>query len=119
MIDKSFADQFATDWIASWNSHSLERILAHYEDNFEMSSPFIPKIADEPSGTLQGKIAIGAYWSKALQLYPDLHFELITALVGVDSITLYYQNHQGRLSAEVFLFGSNKKVVKAFAHYSV
>lgn len=119
MIDKSFAEQFATDWIGSWNSHSLERILAHYEDDFEMSSPFIPKIADEPSGTLKGKTAIGAYWNKAIELYPDLHFELITTLVGVDSITLYYQNHRNQLAAEVFLLGSNEKVVKAFAHYSV
>lgn len=119
MIDKSFAEHFATDWIDSWNSHDLERILAHYEDDFEMSSPYIPKIAEEASGTLRGKTAVGAYWGKALQLIPDLHFELITTLVGVDSITLYYKNAQGRLVAEVFLFGSNQKVVKAFAHYAV
>ncbi|HEY9635746.1 MAG TPA: nuclear transport factor 2 family protein [Coleofasciculaceae cyanobacterium] len=119
MIDKSFAEHFASDWIDSWNSHDLERILAHYADDFEMSSPLIPKIADEPSGTLRGKTAIGAYWDKALQLIPDLHFELITTLVGVDSITLYYKGAQGYPVAEVFLFGSNQKVEKAFSHYAV
>lgn len=119
MIDKTFAEHFATDWIDSWNSHNLERVLAHYEDDFEMSSPFITQIAEEPSGRLRGKTAIVAYWRKALQLMPDLHFELITTLVGVDSITLYYKNAQGRLAAEVFHFGSNQKVVRAFAHYSV
>ncbi|HEY9741304.1 MAG TPA: nuclear transport factor 2 family protein [Coleofasciculaceae cyanobacterium] len=119
MMDKSFAEHFAADWIDSWNSHDLERILAHYEDDFEMSSPFIPQIAGEPSGTLRGKAAVGAYWRKALELIPDLHFEPITTLLGVDSITLYYKGAQGRLVAEVFHFGSNQKVVKAFSHYSV
>lgn len=119
MLDKSFAEHFATDWIDSWNSHNLERILAHYEDDFEMSSPFIAQLADEPSGTLRGKTAVGAYWGKALERIPDLYFELITTLVGVDSITLYYRGAQGRLAAEVFYFGSNQKVVKAFAHYTV
>jgi hypothetical protein len=119
MMDKSFAEHFAADWIDSWNSHDLERILAHYEDDFEMSSPFIPQIAGEPSGTLRGKAAVGAYWRKALELIPDLHFEPITNLLGVDSITLYYKGAQGRLVAEVFHFGSNQKVVKAFSHYSV
>lgn len=118
-MDKSFAEHFAADWIDSWNSHDLERILAHYEDDFEMSSPFIPQIAGEPSGTLRGKAAIGAYWRKALELIPDLQFELITTLLGVESITLYYKGAQGRLVAEVFHFGLNQKVVKAFSHYSV
>lgn len=119
MIDKSFAEHFAADWIDSWNSHDLERILAHYDDDFEMSSPYIPKIAGEPSGTLRGKAAIGAYWNKALELIPDLHFELITTLVGVDSITIYYKGAQERLVAEVFHFGSNQKVIKAYSHYTI
>jgi hypothetical protein len=116
MIDKAFADHFAADWIDSWNKHDLDRILSHYTDDFEMSSPVIIKVAGEPSGTLKGKGAIGAYWTKALQLFPNLHFELITTLVGVNSVTLYYQGVRG-LSAEVFHFNTDGKVTKAYAHY--
>lgn len=54
----------------------------------------------------------------ALQLIPDLHFELISALAGVGSITLHYNGARGRLAAEVFHFGPGKQVVKAFAHYA-
>jgi SnoaL-like domain len=75
MIDKKFAEYFARDWIDSWNSHDLERILAHYSDQFEMSSPVIIQVAGEPSGTLKGKDAVGAYWAKALSLIPDLRLE--------------------------------------------
>ena len=38
MIDKKLAEHFANDWIDSWNSHDLNRILSHYADSFEMSA---------------------------------------------------------------------------------
>ncbi|BAU47797.1 polyketide cyclase [Sulfurifustis variabilis] len=117
MIDRKFAEEFARDWIASWNSHDLSRILSHYSDRFEMSSPVIVQIAGEPSGTLRGKDAVAAYWKKALQLIPDLRFELLSTLIGVDSVTLYYKGPRG-LAAEVFHFGPDRKVERAFAHYA-
>lgn len=116
MMNKMFADHFAADWIDSWNRHDLVRILLHYTDDFEMSSPVIIKVAGEPSGTLKGKEAVGSYWAKALQLVPNLHFELVTTLVGVNSITLYYNGVRGP-SAEVFHFNQDGKVTRAYAHY--
>ena len=116
MIDKAFAEHFATEWIDSWNSHDLDRILSHYSDDFEMVSPLIAQIANEPSGVLKGKDAVGAYWAKALKRIPDLRFELVTTLLGVNSITIYYRGVRG-LSAEVFHFNDAGKVSKTFAHY--
>jgi ketosteroid isomerase-like protein len=116
-MDKSFAERFAKDWIAAWNSHDLDRVLAHYEKDFEMSSPYIPALVGEPSGKLKGKAAVRSYWAKALQKVPDLHFELVTVLTGVDSLTLYYKGHRG-LVAEVLHFGPSGKVRAAFAHYA-
>lgn len=60
MIDKKFAGKFATDWIDAWNKHDIGRILAHYADDFEMSSPVIIKLTGERSGTLKGKVDVGA-----------------------------------------------------------
>jgi len=118
MIDKKFVEHFASDWIDSWNSHDLSRILSHYTDDFEMSSPVIIQVAGEPSGTLKGKNAVCAYWAKALQLIPELRFELLSTLIGVNSITLYYKGARG-LTAEVFHFGPDQKVVRAYAHYAL
>jgi hypothetical protein len=116
MLTREFADHFAQEWIAAWNSHDLDRILSHYTDDFEMSSPRIIQVAGESSGILKGKEAIGAYWRMALQLAPNLHFEPITTLVGIDPITLYYKGARG-LSAEVFHFNRDGKVSRAYAHY--
>ena len=116
-MERGFAERFARDWIDAWNSHDLERILTHYEDDFEMSSPIITALVGEPSGKLRGKSAVGAYWAKALQKAPDLRFELVTALAGVDSLTVYYKGHRG-LCAEVLHFSPGGKVRAAFAHYA-
>ena len=116
-MEKGFAERFAKEWIAAWNSHDLERILAHYEDDFEMSSPIITTLIGECSGKLRGKVAISAYWAKALRSIPNLRFELLAALAGVNSITVYYQGHRG-LAAEVLHLNASGKVKEAFAHYA-
>jgi ketosteroid isomerase-like protein len=41
MITREFASHFADEWIASWNNRDLDRILSHYTDHIEMSSPHI------------------------------------------------------------------------------
>lgn len=61
MLDQNFADLFADDWVDAWNAHDLDRILSHYIDDFEMTSPVIIKVAGETSGRLRGKENIRAY----------------------------------------------------------
>jgi ketosteroid isomerase-like protein len=65
MMQKGFAERFAKEWVAAWNSHDLERVRGHYEDDFEMSSPIIVTLMGEASGKLKGKPAVGAYWAYA------------------------------------------------------
>jgi len=116
MLTQEFAEHFARAWIDAWNRHDLDLVLSHYSDDFVMSSPRIAVVANEPSGTLRGKAAIGAYWRKALELAPNLHFELIATLVGVKSIVLYYQGARGP-AAELFIFDPAGIVVESAAHY--
>lgn len=49
-MDSKLASEFAEEWIRSWNDHNLPRILSHYEDDFELSSPAIAKITGNPAG---------------------------------------------------------------------
>ena len=117
MITREFAERFAHEWIEAWNSHDLEQILAHYSDDFVMSSPKITSIAREPSGVLAGKVAVRAYWRRALELSPTLHFELLETFVGADSIVLRYRRAGAGVAAEVFFFDATGKVVRAAANY--
>ncbi len=116
-MDSKFANTFAAEWIAAWNAHDLPRVLSHYTEDFEMSSPKIVKIAGETSGRLVGKAAVGTYWAAALARIPDLHFELLDVLRGVDSVVLYYRGAGGQRAAEVFYFNSDGLVCRACANY--
>ena len=115
-MEDSFAQKFAREWVEGWNSHDLDKILLHYTDDFELSSPIIRIIANEESGVLKGKAAMKAYWSKALQLNPNLKFEFINVFTGVNSVIVNYRGHRG-LSSEVFFFNEQGKVYKSCAHY--
>jgi ketosteroid isomerase-like protein len=66
MLTKETALAFAHDWVESWNAHDLQRVLAHYTDDFEMTSPYIVSIANDANGTLKGKEKVAAYWATAL-----------------------------------------------------
>jgi len=117
VISKDWAEQFAKEWVDSWNAHNLERVLSHYAKDFEMSSPFIVAFTGEPSETLKGQADVGAYWRTALKRIPDLHFELLQVFVGVNSITIYYRVVLGKLATEVLFFNPDGKAYKALAHY--
>ncbi len=92
MIDKAWAQQFAEDWIESWNAHDLKRILSHYADDFEMRSPLIVERMGIPEGRLQGKDAIRPYWEQGLAATPPLKFELRHVMAGVGAIAIVYRN---------------------------
>jgi ketosteroid isomerase-like protein len=117
MLTKEFIQQFSQEWIESWNSHDLDRILAHYSDDFEMTSPLIMSLMSIPSGTLKGKDKIREYWMKGLERRPALKFRLQKVTFGVDTVALHCDAETGRSFVECFFFADDTKVVKSFAHH--
>ena len=116
MLDPCEARRFAEIWIADWNSRDLERILSHFSEEIEFTSPKIIRIMGDPSGRLKGKDCLRAYWSRGLELNPSLHFELIDVTSGVDSVCIHYRS-SGRIATEWMKFDSDGKVVSGAAHY--
>lgn len=112
------ARAFAEEWVDAWNSHDLGRILAHYSDDFEITTPMIKVALGVASGTLEGKADVRKYWQAALERVPDLHFELKDVAVGVDSVAVYYESVFGKMAIEVMFFDEAGKVRKAIAHYT-
>jgi len=110
--------QFADEWIESWNSHDIEKILEHYSENFEITTPMIQKLLGDAKGTLKGKSAVRKYWEDALQKVPDLYFELLDVTFGVTSIALYYKSVFDTRAMEVMYFNNEGKIEKVVAHYS-
>lgn len=116
MIDRAWAEAFAADWIASWNAHDLDRILAHYADDVEMTSPLIAQRGFSASSKLQGKDAVRAYWRDGLARSPDLHFILKDVFSGVDAIVIVYESVTAkRVVAERIRFNADQLGVSAEA----
>lgn len=109
---------FVRTWIAAWNARDVEAVLALYDDACTFSSPLAPRYADTPNGVLVGKPALRAYWTAALARLPDLHFECVAVLAGVNALTAVYRGHRG-LAAEVFEFGESGAVLRGQACYDV
>ncbi len=112
MIELQWAQAFAEDWAAAWNAHDLGRILSHYDDEFVMSSPLIVSRMNEPSGTLRGKQAVGAYWALGLAAQPPLHFEVVAVCAGVDSVVIYYRSFGRKMACETFFFNDKRQVIR-------
>ena len=119
MIDQQWAQAFARDWIDSWNAHDMARILAHYTDDFEMSSPLIVERLGLPAGKLKGKSVVRDYWQHGMSLQPPLRFELLDVFVGVGAITIYYHSVDRKLVAETLFVNSSGKVTRGMALWSV
>jgi hypothetical protein len=92
MLDRTWAEEFAHEWIAAWNSHDLDRVLAHYSDDFQMTSPLIAQWLGVADGKLQGKEAIRRYWAQGLEKVPQLQFKLLDVVVGVNSLGIVFES---------------------------
>jgi ketosteroid isomerase-like protein len=116
-LQGSFARQFAQDWVDAWNSHDLERILTHYDDEVLLTSPVARKLLNG-DGTVQGKAALREYFLRGIQAFPHLRFDLIDALWGTETIVVYYLNNvRGNKTAEVMLMNPAGKIRRVWANY--
>lgn len=110
------AQAFADEWIAGWNSHDLDRILAHYHDDVTLSTPFVARLLGR-EGVVAGKAALRSFWSRALERFPDLNFVLYGAYAGEQSVVLNYRSVNNLVGAEVLRFDEHGRVIEVIAHY--
>src|SRR5262245_30660199 len=117
MTKESQLTEFACQWVAAWNSHNLDVIMSHYDADVVLTSPAAANILDDPSGTVEGNAALRNYFKLGLEVYPNLHFELIDVMFGLSSIVVCYKNQKGTKTAEFMEFGKNGKITRVVANY--
>ena len=54
--------EFADDWMEAWNSHDLDRVLSHYEEDVVLTSPRVRLFLSRDDGTIRGK-SDWAHWA--------------------------------------------------------
>jgi hypothetical protein len=110
---------FAAEWVAAWNAHDLDRILSHYAADVVFESPVIRERLGKASGQVRGQDELRAYWSGAFKAYPDLRFEVLDVLPGIDGGAIRYFSHaRGCEVVEVFSFNASGLVARSAAFYA-
>jgi len=117
-MDERKAPELAAHWIAAWNSHDLDRIMAHYADDVVLTSPVAARILNDPSGTVRGKTALREYFARGLAFYPDLKFELLDTMWGLNSLVLCYRNQNGARTGEYMEIGAAGGISRVVANYA-
>jgi hypothetical protein len=115
---RTLASALPEAWVRAWNAHDLDDIMSHYVDDVTLVSPSAAALLDDPAGEVRGKAALRAYFQKGLDAYPNLRFELLDTMWGVQSVVLYYANQKGTKTAEFMELDSEGKVVRVVANYS-
>ena len=117
-LDAPFARQFAQQWVDAWNSHDIDRILQHYDEQVVLISPVALSLLNNGTGVVQGKPALHDYFLRGLDAFPNLRFDLLDVLWGVETIVVSYSNNvRDSKSAEVMQFNPNGKVCRVWANY--
>ena len=118
MLTRDEAYAFAEHWLAAWNAHDLDQIMAHYAEAVTLSSPVAAQLLNDPRGQVAGQVALRAYFEKGLLAFPELRFTLIEVLWGLDSLVLYYENQRGTHTAEYMELSPGGQVTRVVANYS-
>jgi len=117
-VTKEEAWKLANEWIAAWNAHDLDAILAHYEEAVELTSPVAAQLLGRADGKVVGKANLRAYFKCGLEAYPELRFELEDVLWGLNSVVLCYKNQKGARTAEFMEVSASGKVARVVANYN-
>jgi predicted ester cyclase len=117
-VTKEEAWKLANEWVAAWNAHDLDLIMAHYEDEVELTSPVAARLLGKPDGKVVGKANLRAYFQRGLEAFPELQFRLEDVLWGLNSVVLYYANQKGTQTAEFMELSAAGKVARVVANYN-
>ena len=108
----------ANHWVAAWNAHDLDRIMTHYEDAIELTSPVAAQLLGTSDGKVAGKENVRAYFQRGLEAYPELDFRLEDVLWSLNSFVLYYTNQKGTRTGEFMEISAMGKIARVVAHYN-
>ena len=102
-MDQHEATDFAARWERAGNAHDLDALRAHFAADVVFRSPVAAQLLGG-DGVIRGRDALRAYWSRALELVPDLRFTVEGVYAGIDAVVINYRNHAGNLVCEYLMF---------------
>jgi steroid delta-isomerase-like uncharacterized protein len=113
-------EEIAHAWIAAFNAHDVDALVALYADDATHTSPKIRALHPDTGGKLIGKAALSAWWRDANARIPDLQYELTAVTANADRVFVEYVRHapgqEDMPVAEVFDVRAGKIVASRVYH---
>src|SRR5215472_13531147 len=117
VVDAGTARRIARQWLDAWNAHDAAAVVSHFDEGVTASSPLIDVRRPGSGGRLRGRGEVLSYYEEGVRLAPDLHFELVEVLCGVDEVTIVYRNQRGVMVAETLRLGPDGAVSAVHVSY--
>jgi hypothetical protein len=117
VVDPGTAGRIARQWLHAWNAHDAAGVVEHFAADVEASSPLIELRRPGSGGRLRGRDEVLGFYEEGLRLLPNLHFEIVDVLRGIDEITIVYRNQARALVAETLTLGAGGAVVAVQVSY--
>jgi ketosteroid isomerase-like protein len=109
--------QLAEEWVAAWNAHDLDAIMALYAPGIIFQTPTIIATLGIPDGRVCGADALREHFQRGLARLPDLRFDLEQVYVGVRSIMIAYRWADGTPVAELHEYDDEALIERVQALY--
>ncbi len=69
------SEQLAAAWLAAFNAHDVDGLVALYAEDATHTSPKIRALYPDTGGQLRGRAALATWWKEANQRLPSLRYE--------------------------------------------
>ncbi|MCX6292649.1 MAG: nuclear transport factor 2 family protein [Bacteroidetes bacterium] len=81
----------AKKWLASFNEHNIENLLALYDGEAKHFSPKLKMRRPETHGIISGKTAMRTWWQDAFDRLPGLAYRELTITANDERVFMEYQ----------------------------
>lgn len=109
--------RLAQEWIAAWNSHDLDAIMALYAPGVVFQTPTIIATLGVADGRVSGAEGLREHFARGLQRLPDLRFDLEAVYTGVRSIAITYRWADGTPVCELHEYDEEGLIERVQALY--
>ena len=111
----------AQRWLAAFNAHDLEALLALYADDAAHTSPKLRAREPATKGEVRGKAALRAWFADAMERLPQLRYEPRHLTAMNDRVVMEYVRHNpgddALVVAEVLRVGAAGTIAESHVHH--
>ena len=85
--------EIARAWLAAFNAHDVDALVALYAEDAAHTSPKIRTLHPESDGKLVGRAALAAWWRAANARLPGLRYQATAIVADGERAIIEYVRH--------------------------